>query len=371
MDGRDSIIVPTSLREVLITATSISDLRARKTPSSRAVDMSQTARVILLLLACATFAGCRSDPSVALLESEMRWLEDQYYALEGQYQLKCEELESCRLAHQANDVSSHGSASETNAERSPSSRRNGGTRPEQSPPIEPPRVDGLPDLSPQSGAMGPSVLELPAPQGSGVRPSSYSMPIDTTVTHILLNRQLTGGYDRDGHPGDEGVMVVIEPRNAEGQFVPILGEVTIKLIDPSIHTPDRQTFAQWKLTPRQASGKMRRSLLGRGVHLELAWPASPPKADEFELQVSYRTSGGKQLTSKRTIHIDPPRDASARWTPISDDHGDSHLGNESQSQPAHISPESATRLPATELRSQALPQNNAVDGPLPRWSPHR
>ena len=226
--------------------------------------MKSTLRNILIALAaCGPLTGCRTDPSVALLQSEMRWMEDQYYALEEQYHRKCQELESCRLAHQANRTPRDDGDTRDN-DRPPSSRRTNGDN--DTLPLQVPRVEGLPDLQ-SSGASGmPSVLELPEHSGSnfgsGVQPSSYHMLADTTVTHILLNRQLTGGYDRDGFPGDDGVMVVIEPRNSAGQFVPAPGEVLIELRDPDQATPSKQSIARWKLTPQQTHAKMRKSLLG-------------------------------------------------------------------------------------------------------------
>jgi len=181
-----------------------------------------------------------------------------------------------------------------------------------------------------------------------VQPSAFVAPADARVQEVVLNRVLTGGYDRDGRPGDDGVMVVIEPRNAAGQFVPIAGELSIKLIDPRELTPAQQTFAHWKLTRKQAAAKLRRSLLGRGVHLELAWPSRPPRADEFELQVVYTTADGRKLNAEREIHIDPPRAASARWTPVS----------ESQ----------AARENALGHRSSS---ERTAGGARPGWSPHR
>ena len=335
--------------------------------------------LIALLLATLLFgmlAGCRSDPSVKLLEGELRWMEDQYYALEEQYQRKCRELESCRLAHQARESSS-ANADERDTARPPSSRR-GRDDDNETTPLQVPRVEGLPDLRSSGNSDMPSVLELPEPDGTGVRPSSYFQLVETDVTHILLNRQLTGGYDRDGLPGDDGVMIVIEPRNSAGQFVPMPGETIIELRDPDQATPEKQTIARWKLTPQQAHAKMRRSLLGRGVHLELAWPNEPPPSGEYEVAVTYNTSN-EQLTATRAVHIDPPRDPSLRWTPVSDpivtqqepfDASEGFIVQEHPGNAVGNSPPPAT-LPAPvrqyeELRTAPLPQNSSIDAPSNR-----
>lgn len=329
--------------------------------------------LVLALLLCAVSAGCRTDPSVAMLQGELRWMEDQIYALEEQYQLKCQELESCRLAHQANIATP---TDDEDGQRQPSSRRQTDDDDDDGPrPLQVPQVEGVPGLR-SSGVDTPSVLEFSGP--GGVQPSSFHMLVDTDVTHILLNRQLTGGYDRDGLPGDDGVMVVIEPRNSSGQFVPLPGEAIIELRDPDQPTPAKQRIARWKLTPQQAHRKMRKSLLGRGVHLELAWPGKPPKADDYELVVTY-TAGDTKLTSKREVRIDPPRDPSLRWTPVSDAIAEGEPFDATEGfivaprTDDHSAAPEALPAPDNELyqqRTAPLPQNNSIDA-APGWSSGR
>ena len=57
-------------------------------------------RLFLLCLWASIFTGCRStDPSVDLLESELRWLEDRMYLMDEELEQKCAELDSCRRNH--------------------------------------------------------------------------------------------------------------------------------------------------------------------------------------------------------------------------------------------------------------------------------
>ncbi|HEY6565744.1 MAG TPA: hypothetical protein VIY86_14745, partial [Pirellulaceae bacterium] len=49
------------------------------------------------LLILALPLGCRyRDPSIDLLEGELRWMEDQVYMLEDELDRKCRELAACR-----------------------------------------------------------------------------------------------------------------------------------------------------------------------------------------------------------------------------------------------------------------------------------
>ena len=60
--------------------------------------MDVSVRQLLLLLSfCAVVCGCRGpDPSIELLESELRWMEDQLYMLDDQLGQTCAQLEACR-----------------------------------------------------------------------------------------------------------------------------------------------------------------------------------------------------------------------------------------------------------------------------------
>ena len=347
--------------------------------------------------------GCRSNQQTAMMENELRWVEDQYYQLESCLQDKCKELQSCRLENQAlrqqlagqgsGRTSSGGRVERRPVESSrPSSRRGSGGNSETTPPIAPPTVEGLPDLSSDA----PSVLNKPeadepleplAPEPSDAYPSTgdpspetFDLPgidaldgsqsgacdplYDASVTHVVLNRQLTGGYDFDGHAGDEGILVVAEPRNSAGQFVPLAGGLDIALRDPNAE-PGQEEIARWHLDARQAQAKLKRSLLGRGVHIELPWPGAPPEREELTLQVSYTTVDGRTLKTERDIQIDPPRQLSTRWTPALQE----HTQDDGIARPQIVHEPYAAPREAQPIRKTA--NLEAIDSAGPVWQPFR
>ncbi len=52
---------------------------------------------VILAIANLALVGCRyHDPSIDLLESELRWMEDQLYLLEDEVQTKARELDLCK-----------------------------------------------------------------------------------------------------------------------------------------------------------------------------------------------------------------------------------------------------------------------------------
>jgi len=291
---------------------------------------------VLVLVALVT-AGCRSyDPSVDLLETELRWLEDQLYALEDEYELQTAKLASCRrenttLRKELEDLESQGGGAEVIRPPSNVLPPPRGTRPQRTkdtdqPPVGPPKIEmGEPQID--FGEPAPVVPDTPpkpsspksdkAPKRSdeedGEEPTAAN-EVDAHVTHIVLNRQLTGGGDFDGAPGDEGVQVVVEPRNAAGSYVPLSGPVSVVVLDPA-KQGQQARVARWDFDADETAGLMRKTLLGRGMCFELPWPNNPPEHSSLRLYVRYVTVDGRKLHAERDIAVDLPGQISSRWTP--------------------------------------------------------
>lgn len=315
--------------------------------------MNMRFALLCLAASAAVLAGCRNDPSVRELERELGWLEDQLWQLEAEYGTKVGELDSCRrensalkgrLGMKSDDFPGGG------ASRSP-----GG--PPGVPDLSVPEVDlGTPADDNEPAIPAPDVSrpyeeEVPdldfTPAGPPIDEASGSMD-NTNVDRIVLNRQLTGGHDADGQPGDEGVLVVIEPRDAENRYVPAPASVSVVLLDPA-RSGREAHVARWDFDVAEATSATRTSLLGRGIHLQMPWPNQPPANSQLHLFVRYTTSDGRKLEADRLIDVDPPREVSARWTPATGPGGAAGVARE----PA-IGSGAATNEPRAALLPDAV-----------------
>ncbi|MBI1248740.1 hypothetical protein GC197_12980 [bacterium] len=263
-------------------------------------------------------AGCHSDPSVSLLESELRYLEDKVYALQDVVHRKNDQLESIR--HENESLRKQlglppGSA--TNAENDDDSFAD--RHPSSSPPsvdeLEGPIIElgessNLPEL--ESVAPGPLLVDGPL-----VAPLMQDEAVtDRVITQFELNPRLTGGYDMDGKSGDDGIMVVIEPKNAAGQYVPESGPVSIVLLDPAFS--GQEGFVdRWDYDAADATKHIKKTLMGKGVHLKIPWAEGKPEHEALQLHVRYTTPDGEVLQVKKDIRIDLKGKQSDRWTPAS------------------------------------------------------
>jgi hypothetical protein len=348
-----------------------------------------------IVLSLWTLAGCRTAPYVnshlETVNSEYRQLEDYVYSLEDENAKLQRELDDCKKLGAARGDSSSPS------ERGGLFRRKLRSTPSsESPELSPPTIDpGTPsepnipsetpprrstlnrpaaDAAPEDLDLAPPTVELPAPRaaeptparpGAPAKPEPLppAAPADTKITHLFLNPIMTGGSDLDSRPGDDGLSVVIEPRNAADEYVPQAGAISIVVLDPS-KAGEEARVARWNFDLTATQQKLKTSSAARGIQLQMPWPATPPATERLQLFVRYETADGRQLQTDREIFLTPPGQLSQRWTPRPAD----------RQRPATIEPPPQVAQqpkpaapPAGPAASSAAPNLLAP----PTWSPYR
>jgi hypothetical protein len=354
------------------------------------------------LLLASTLAACHSHPYVnshiESVNAEYRQLEDYVYALEE---------ENARLQQELENLRPHGATGSSPSTAPPSRgglfrRSPAGAAPrrssspsESAPGLESPRIE-LPGEAPPAGSPrsqlqrpptdsseptapadtppnidpptrapqdinlpGQELLPVPALPSSIPGPAAPETipPADKKITHLFLH-PLSGGVDFDGQPGDDGLRIVVEPRNASDQFVPEAGAVSVVALDPD-RLGEAARIARWDFDQSAARQMLAASSPGRGIKLEMPWPAAAPPASRLKLFVRYETPDGRRLQTDREIYITQPGQAISRWTPRSPN----------RSQPADLAAASSDTdtSSATGVHSASSSDNSA----LPLWSPHR
>ena len=181
--------------------------------------------------------GCRNNAKRAayleLMNAERRALEDELYELEYDYEATVKKLEESRRENEQLRGQQNESDNDFLDFSPGSDDRPGGGAPEFD--LSPPTVEpGVPS-TPHD--------ELGNPERNGVRDESVRHPVsvhqrfdssdssDRPITHIYIDPGLTKGSDFDRRPGDDGITLVIEPRDDSGAFVPRTGAVSVVLLD--------------------------------------------------------------------------------------------------------------------------------------------
>jgi hypothetical protein len=286
----------------------------------------ELANALSLGLALAALAGCKTGPYVnahiETLNAEYRQLEDYVYSLED---------ENARIQHELDALKAGGRTPAPGSPRtSPLRRPARDNVPDVSPDLEPPSIEvpGAPsetpptlrnrpetDTPPESGELVPPSIDIPAAdEPAAPEPIPPAKPSDTRVSHLFLNPVLTGGADLDGKGGDDGLAVVIEPRNAADEYVPAAGPVSIVVLDPS-KAGEAARVARWDFDLAATQQKLDARPAARGIALQTPWPSGSPASDKLHLFVRYETVDGRRLQTDREIFIAQPGEVSQRWTP--------------------------------------------------------
>ncbi len=336
----------------------------------------------LMLLGC-TYR----DPSVDLMENELRWMEDQVYMLEDELQSAHHQLADCQScssqptpAYAPESRSGKLKSDYSIIQEEPSAPRSTkpkfeklpttNTRPKYS--IVPEDKDAEPEyqiveptveLPPESDSPNPAEqpqsLPIPGrrplldesdadagtlePPGGEVELQSFyweepmsteegdlqpTDSVDANVTHIVATGTITEGYDFDNQPCPPGVLVVVQPRNAAGEFVALPGPLSVVVLDGT-KSGAAARVARWDIEAAESRRKLRDTHYGNGIHLNLAWPDAPPDSQQLYLFVRYTTVEGRKLECDRMIG----GRAAQQWTaaakrlcapPVPDSHAGDH-----------------------------------------------
>jgi hypothetical protein len=166
--------------------------------------------------------------------------------------------------------------------------------------------ESLPLLQPAHDAIAAAVA--PLANTPATRLSSYeaAAPKDAAVAGITLNATLTAALNQNGQPGDDGLMVVVEPRNRAGELIPPAGSLSVSLLDPAATSEEEARVGRWDYSAEQTKQLYRRTTLGDGVQLNLLWQKGPPRHDRLELYVRLAMADGRKLHARRTILVTLP-----------------------------------------------------------------
>jgi hypothetical protein len=357
---------------------------------------------ILILLSALAAAGCQGNPQVRRVvdsyNAEARQMEDMIYLLEQDIQVLEQDNQKLRRQLGRGGTSSgSGASSGTGRGRTTSPRGgSGGGNPD----LNPPEVEGPPEVEtpkpetprtrpatprplnkpalPEELDNGPVLeppVKKPAKEPGHVKPTRHEQEAaiapkkpqpevtDKNVTHIHLNPLQTCGTDFDHSPGDDGLTVLIEPRNGANQYVPLGGTVSVVVLDPKKNGDDAR-IARWDFSPAEIAEKLQQGAT-RGIELKLPWPGKPPENARLDVFVRYESPEGKKLQAEKEVIVALPGQFSQRWTPRP---ADRQRKNREVAEVARTNePSVAAAPPLTAIGSPV--ESPAVESPTAEKSP--
>jgi len=123
---------------------------------------------------------------------------------------------------------------------------------------------------------------------------------------------MTGGWDRDDSPGDEGVCLLLTPVDEHGDLVKIPGETEIELLDLAA-SPEDQRLGLWKFGTEEVTQAWHKGVLSSGFLFRVPWQGLP-RREKVTVVARMKIADGRQFDANLPITIVPPGTEPIRMT---------------------------------------------------------
>lgn len=143
-----------------------------------------------------------------------------------------------------------------------------------------------------------------------VQPAGHETTLELSELHfqvsgLKINSLLTGGFSRDGQPGDDQITLVFAPIDRRDQPIQVPGHVECELLDLA-RTSEQQRLGLWKFDAVKTRAAWQKTLGSFGYRLELPWQ-TPPSSSDLELRVRFHSEHGERFETSAPIQIALPK----------------------------------------------------------------
>lgn len=116
----------------------------------------------------------------------------------------------------------------------------------------------------------------------------------------LVIAPLSGGYDIDGRPGDEGVVLYLQPVDAAGDVLKVAGEIRIQLYDLA-NPPAENLIGQYVIPVEQARDLWYGKLMTNHYTIKCPWPSGPPAHPDITVHATFIEYLTKRVVSTQGV----------------------------------------------------------------------
>lgn len=126
------------------------------------------------------------------------------------------------------------------------------------------------------------------------------------VPDRLVIDGLSGGYDEDGRPGDDGVVVYLKPVDQVGDVLKVAGDIRIQLYDLAA-PPDRNLVGECVIPLEEARNLWYGKLMTYHYAVRCPWRDGPPAHPEITIRATFTDYLTQHvLTAQRTCTVRLP-----------------------------------------------------------------
>jgi len=182
-------------------------------------------------------------------------------------------------------------------------------------------------------------------------------PSDMRIVELAFHPSLSRAANFDDQSDDDGLYLVLQPKNVEGQLVPIFAALEVAVHDPAKIGKDGPSessrVGRWNYSANEVKSKFQPIGTTQGIHLTLPWNGPDPEADRVLVYLRYTLPDGRQVVNEKAIFVSGKGNMKTVWVPRSDS---SAVVTASSEQPV-------TTIPSNVVRTQGSIHEPA---PVPR-----
>ncbi|MFN7733366.1 MAG: hypothetical protein ACK5OB_15825 [Pirellula sp.] len=142
----------------------------------------------------------------------------------------------------------------------------------------------------------------------------YVTKIDPRIREIEFHPTLTRGHNFDGKRGDDGLYLVLLPRNSQHQFVPGNGTLTV-VAEETQSDGTTNRIGRWTITPEQWRDGLEPIGEAQGFHVKLPWQERIPNTSQVDVWVRFSLEDGTTMVNQRPISVRQASPGTSTWTP--------------------------------------------------------
>lgn len=190
-----------------------------------------------------------------------------------------------------------------------------------------PAPNGLPTDNVQSGDPARRIFTPRAERGRGqsangsVALASGTEPVikpigpkDRRVREIDWHPVLCRARNTDGKPGDDGLYLVLIPRNTHGEFVPEVGNLTL-VVEETLADGSVSRVGRWEYTIDEVRDLFEQIGSAPGIHVAVDWQEHTPTGSQVDVYAKLTMEDGTTMVNRRTISLKRFANGSSTWTP--------------------------------------------------------
>ncbi len=137
---------------------------------------------------------------------------------------------------------------------------------------------------------------------------------DTRVVELAFHPSLSRAINLDDRDDDDGLYLVLQPKNERGQMVPVAAALTIFVLDPN-REGDKAKIGRWEYSAADVQSKLEPIGTNQGIHFTLPWNGPDPSADRVMVFALYKFDNGQQIMGEKEIFLRSQANHKTVWAP--------------------------------------------------------